>query len=99
MYGKELLDATTKSGLDPGKVASKKVVHKTTEATGELIGNKITENIMKPKPLPAENSRNDEKNKCSTREKRRNIKRIKTSIIKMEHHKISKLLNDSTAPK
>ena len=52
MYGKELLDATTKSGLDPGKVVSKKVVHKTTEATGELIGNKITENIMKPKPLP-----------------------------------------------
>ena len=61
MYGKELLDATTKSGLDPGKVASKKVVHKTTEATGELIGNKITENIMKPKPLPVQNSRNDEK--------------------------------------
>ena len=31
--------------------------------------------------------------------KRRNIKRIKTSIIKMERYKISKLLNNSTLPK
>ena len=29
----------------------------------------------------------------------RNIKRIKTSIIKMEHYKIYKLLNDSTVSK
>ena len=32
-------------------------------------------------------------------EKRRNIKRIKTSIIKMEHYQISKLFNDSTVLK
>ena len=31
--------------------------------------------------------------------KRRNIKRIKKSIIKMEHCKISKLLNDSSISK
>ena len=31
--------------------------------------------------------------------KGRNIKRIKTSITKMEHYKISKLLNDSTLSK
>ena len=31
--------------------------------------------------------------------KRRNIKPIKTSTIKMEHYKISKLLNDSTLSK
>ena len=31
--------------------------------------------------------------------KRRNIKQIKTSIIKMERYKISKLLNNSTLPK
>ena len=29
----------------------------------------------------------------------RNIKQIKTSIIKMEHYKIFKLLNDSTVSK
>ena len=31
--------------------------------------------------------------------KKGNIKRLKTSIIKMEHYKISKLLNDSTVSK
>ena len=31
--------------------------------------------------------------------KGRDIKRIKTSITKMEHYKISKLLNDSTVSK
>ena len=35
----------------------------------------------------------------SARKKRRNIKRFKTSIIKMEHHKIFKLLNDWTVSK
>ena len=35
------------------------VVHKTSEATDELIGNKIAENIMKPKSVSVENSRND----------------------------------------
>ena len=42
-YGKKLLDTATKTELDASKTASKKVVHKTTEA-GELIGNKIAEN-------------------------------------------------------
>ena len=36
------------------------------------------------------------RNNYSAREKRRNIKRIKTSIIKMEHYKIPKLLNNSS---
>ena len=35
----------------------------------------------------------------NVREERRNIKRIKTSIIKMEHYRISKLLNASLASK
>ena len=29
-----------------------KVVHKTANATGELIGNKIVKKIVKPKPVP-----------------------------------------------
>ena len=34
-----------------------KVVHKTAEATGEFIGNKIADKIVKPKPVPDDNSR------------------------------------------
>ena len=33
------LDTATKTGLDAAKTTSKKVIYKTTEATGELIAN------------------------------------------------------------
>ena len=36
------------TGLDATKTASKKLVHKAIEATGEFIGNKIAEKIVKP---------------------------------------------------
>ena len=97
-YGKKLLDATTKSGLDPAESASEKVVHKTAEAAGELIGNKIAESIVKPKPLSVANSRNDEEIDIPPEKTEEIFKRIKT-IIKMKHHKISKLLSDSTVSK
>ena len=42
---KELLD----TGLDALKTSSKNVVYKAAEATGEFIGNKIADNIVKPK--------------------------------------------------
>ena len=42
-YGKKLLDTATKTGRDSAKTASKGVVQKTAEATGDLIGNKIVE--------------------------------------------------------
>ena len=56
-YGKKLWDVTTKPEL--AKAAARMVVHKTSEATDELIGNKIAENIMKPKSVSVKNSRND----------------------------------------
>ena len=59
-YGKQLLDTATKTGLDALKVAFEKEVHKVAEATGEFIGNKIADKIMKPKPVIDENSRNVE---------------------------------------
>ena len=59
-YGKKLLHAATKTRLDTLKTASKKVVHKTTEATGEFIGKKIADEIVKAKSVPDENSRNVE---------------------------------------
>ena len=33
----------TKTGMDPTKTTSKRVVQKTAEATGDLIGNKIAD--------------------------------------------------------
>ena len=43
--GKKLMDTATKTGIDAVKTASRRVVQKTAEATGDLIGNKIADNI------------------------------------------------------
>ena len=51
-YGKKLMDTATKPGLDAAKTASKRVVQKNAEATGDLIENKIADkiySISKPK--------------------------------------------------
>ena len=40
-YGKKLVDGATITGIDAAKTASKRVVQKTAEATGDLIGNNI----------------------------------------------------------
>ena len=39
------MDTATKTGIDAEKTASIRVVQKTAEATGNLIGNKITDKI------------------------------------------------------
>ena len=39
-YGKKIMDTATKTGMDAPKTASKRVVKKTAEATGDLIGTK-----------------------------------------------------------
>ena len=46
------MDTATKTGIDVAKTALKRVVQKTAEATGDLIGNKIAHKITsigKPK--------------------------------------------------
>ena len=51
-YGKKLMDTVTKTGIDAAKTTSKRIVQKTAEATGDLIGNKIADKITsigKPK--------------------------------------------------
>ena len=51
-YGKRLMDTATKTGIDAANTTSKRVVQKTAEATGDLIGNKIADKITsigKPK--------------------------------------------------
>ena len=51
-YDKKLMDTATKTGMDAPKTASKRVVQKIAEATGDLIGNKMadkTTSIGQPK--------------------------------------------------
>ena len=54
------MDTAAKTGLDALKVASKKVTHKTAKITGELIGIKIVEKVVKRKPVSDENLRDVE---------------------------------------
>ena len=54
-YDKELIDTATKTGMNAAKTASKRVVQKTAKATGDLIGNKIADNIT-PAGKTKENS-------------------------------------------
>ena len=44
-YGKKLMDTARKTGIDAAKIASKQVIEKTAEATGDLIGKKIDDKI------------------------------------------------------
>ena len=44
-YGQKLLDSTKKSTTDAMKIASKRAIQKTAEATGDLISNKIADKI------------------------------------------------------
>ena len=44
-YGKKFMDTATKTGIDAAKTASKTVVQKTAEATGDLIKNKKADKI------------------------------------------------------
>ena len=51
-YGKKLMNTATKTGIDVAKTTSKRIVQKTPEATGDLIGNKTVDKITsigKPK--------------------------------------------------
>ena len=44
-YGKKLTDIAIKAGKDFATIVGKKIVHKSAEATGDLIGNKIADKI------------------------------------------------------
>ena len=45
-YSQKLLDHAKKSATDPLETSSKRVIQKTGEATGDLIGNTIANKIM-----------------------------------------------------
>ena len=62
--GKKLIDTATKTGIDAAETASKRVVQKTAEATGDLIGNKIADKITsigKPKKKKEEEEKTKQK--------------------------------------
>ena len=62
-YGKKLMVTATKTGMDAAKIGSKRVVLKTAEAAGDLIGNKIANKITsigKPKEKPKPNKKPEE---------------------------------------
>ena len=44
-YRKKLMDTATKTEIDAARTLSKRVVQKTAEATGDLVGNKIVDKI------------------------------------------------------
>ena len=46
-YGRKILDKSMDAGKDFAKTAGKKVLTKSAEATGDLIGNKIADRITK----------------------------------------------------
>ena len=61
-YDKKLIDTATKARIDVAKTASKSIVQRTAEATGNLIGNKIAEKITsvgKTKSREKENERQE----------------------------------------
>ena len=60
-YDKELIDTVTKTGIDAAKTTSKRIVQKTAEATGDLIGNKIADKITSiGKPKEKETKKTEE---------------------------------------
>ena len=46
-FGKKILDNSLSAGKDFTKIAGKKVLTKSAEATGDLTGNKIVDRITK----------------------------------------------------
>ena len=74
-YGKNLMDAATKSGIDAAKTTSKRTVEKTVEAAGDLIENKIADkitSIVKPKKKKKKQKQKIRRNFYSTRKKTKN---------------------------
>ena len=55
------MDSATKTGEDFAKTAGKRVIHKSAEATGDLVGNKIADKIIS-KGKPRSKKEKDEDN-------------------------------------
>ena len=72
-YGKKLMDAVTKTGIDATETASKREVQKTAEAIGDLIGNKEANKVTSVgKTKEKEKNEESRRNLHSTRKKTTN---------------------------
>ena len=72
-YGKKLMHAATKTGIEAAKTSSKRVVQKTAEATGrDLIGNKIADKITSLGKIKSKKKRRKARNLHTTRRKTSN---------------------------
>ena len=70
---KILTDTATKTEIDAAKSSSKRVVQKSAEITGDLIGNKIAGKITSiGKPKEKEKNKRNRRNLYSTRKKTTN---------------------------
>ena len=69
------MNTATETGIDAAKTASKRVVQKTAEATGYLVGNKIADEITsvgKSKEKKKKKNKGSGRNLHSTRKKKAN---------------------------
>ena len=83
IYGKKLMDTATKTGVNAAKFATKRVVQKTAEVTGGLIGNKIADKITLA-----------DKSKSKEKEKQKEDKRSETEEIYIPPEKIQRIIGD-----
>ena len=68
-YGQKLLDSAKTSTTDAIKLAAKRAIQKTTEATGYLIGNKIADKITRISKKKSPNNDETEEDKEITTHK------------------------------
>ena len=62
-YSQKLIDHPKQSATDALKITSKKVIQKTAEATGDLIGKKLVNRITKVSKNSQQNNSETVKNK------------------------------------
>ena len=59
-YGQKLVDTAKKSATYAIKIASKRAIQKTAEATGDLVGNKIADKITSVSKKKSYNKNDDD---------------------------------------
>ena len=69
-YSKKLIDTAKKSTTDAIKTASNRVIQKTAEATGDLIGNEIADKITNVSKKSNKELPNEEDVELTTHKKR-----------------------------
>ena len=73
-YSKKIIDTTKQQGSEFAKIAGKKIVQRSAEATGDLIGNKIADKVtLVGKSKNKENETNEEEEIIIPSEKRQQV--------------------------